>query len=574
MNVTEAVLRRWLTDPEGERLELKSTLLSRKEIAEYAVAIGNEGGGWLVMGVTNRPPRRVVGVDPPSAAQSQTIQNSVLDATGIRVEIGQIATEEGTVVAIRIPGRPRGQVFSTRSGKYLMRAGETLRGMTLAEIDRLRAGELARPDFTAESLDLDWREALDPVELSRLRQFLRDQADRGSGRRELAGLKDPELLRALELVVTSGRRTRLVRAAVLIVGTRAAIREAIPNHEVKILRFGRDDLTPDLTEDTRAPLLAVAQRAEEIVEAVNTVESYQAGLFRVDIPKFPPAAYREAIANALIHRDYQQSGNVAVRVYRDRLEVGSPGGWFGTINESNILVTESQRRNERLAEALQKIGLAERAALGVRRMFTAMLRAGKLPPSYRSTARTVTVTLVDGSFDREFVALARRLGERGEDLSVFDLLLLSHVRRHREITVKDAAVLCQRSDTEARRLLDDLRNQELLERVGEGRGRKYVLGPVAYEDLGLTGQRPRDLGLSEKTFEGLLIDELERKGTKGLTAREIREWSRHGKAQTTRLLQSLQRRGVIAASGKRGLGSRYWLIKHAPAGVPIRQNHA
>ncbi|MCL4686156.1 putative DNA binding domain-containing protein [Myxococcota bacterium] len=559
MKLDEAALRRLMRDDEGERLEFKQSLLSRKEIGEYAVGIGNEGGGWLVMGVTDKKPRQIAGIDEPTPSDLQQIRDSVLDATSIRIECHLIKAIEKVVLAVEVPARPRGQLFQTKAGKFLMRTGDGLRGMPIAEIERIRAEELNPADHSADVIGSDSSTVIDPVEFERLKRILRE-----NGRDELARLPDNDLLRSLGLISRSGRKLQVHRAAAMLLGTADALSEWAPNHEVKLLRFDRDELTPEYSEDSRAPLLAVIQRAEEVIEVANSVESFQQGMFRIDVPKFPTLAYREAVSNALIHRDYERRGNVAVRVYRDRLEVGSPGGWYGGVNESNILVTESQRRNELIAAALQRIGLAERSALGVKRMFREMLQAGKPSPEYRSTATSVTVTLRNGSFDKAFAGLARECAERGEDLTVFDLILLSHLRKHRELTLKEASVASQQTEAEARRILDGIRNRGLAERRGQGRARRYVLGPVAYKHLELTGDRPRDLGISEKTFEGLLIDELGRKREEGLTPREIREWSRYGKAQTTRLLKALCDRGVIVSSGKRGLGARYWLPKYAP----------
>lgn len=93
-----------------------------------------------------------------------------------------------------------------------------------------------------------------------------------------------------------------------------------------------------------------------------------------------------------------------------------------------------------------------------------------------------------------------------------------------------------------------------------------MLGPLAYEWLQLTGERPRDLGISEKTFEGLLVDELERRKEEGLTMAQILAWSHYGRAQALRLLQALCRKGIIVSSGKPGRGARYWLSQYGPRG--------
>jgi ATP-dependent DNA helicase RecG len=470
-------LQELMQSPEGENLEFKQALLSRKAIGEYAVGIGNEGGGWLILGVSDKAPRKVVGIDELSAAELQQIRDAVLDATGIRVEPHVVPSEGRIVLALRIPGRPRGQIFSTRSGKYLMRSGEGLRGMTLTEIEAIRMEELRYRDVLAEPVDLPWQEVIDGLELRRLRRVLKEKS-----REELALLEEEELLRSLELLAPAGR-SGTTRAAILLVGTPEAIREHVPLHEVKLQRYGRDELTPIFNEDLRAPILAVLQRASEVIELVNTVESFQSGLYRVDIPMFPERAYREAVANALIHRDYELPGNVAVRVYGDRLEVGNPGGWFGGVNAGNVLVTESRRRNDLLASVLQRIGLAERSAIGVRRMFEAMLSVGKEPPEYRSTSSSVTVTLRNGSFDRPFARLVRNCADEGAHLSLFDLLILIHLRRHREITLAEAAARSQQPVNDARRILDRLRSHGLLEGRGRGGDRRWVLSRRVYEEL-------------------------------------------------------------------------------------------
>ena len=123
------------------------------------------------------------------------------------------------------------------------------------------------------------------------------------------------------------------------------------------------------------------------------------------------------------------------------------------------------------------------------------------------------------------------------------------MRRHRELTVREAGEVCQQSAGDARAILEALRARQLVERRGEGRGRKYVLGPVAYEALGIASDRPLDLGMTERTFEGLLLDELDLVGAAGRTAGQIRAWSRYGKAQTTRLLRQLCEKEVVVSSG-------------------------
>jgi Putative DNA-binding domain len=134
MLLTADRIKELIKNEEGESLEFKAGLLGRDQIGEYAVAIGNEGGGTLVLGITNSKPRQIRGVPIQSADDLQQIRRSVLDKTGIRIELQMISVDGFTVLCIQIPSRLPGNVFHTKDGKYLMRSGEDLRGMSPVEI--------------------------------------------------------------------------------------------------------------------------------------------------------------------------------------------------------------------------------------------------------------------------------------------------------------------------------------------------------------------------------------------------------------------------------------------------------
>jgi hypothetical protein len=132
--ITESQLRSLMQNEEGQHLEFKQSLCDWREIGEYAVGIGNEGGGWLFMGITNKKPRGIAGIKVPSQEDLQQIQRSVWDSMNIRIETQLIAVAEGTVLGIKIPSRLPGQLFCTKDGRFLMRVGEDLRGMSQIEV--------------------------------------------------------------------------------------------------------------------------------------------------------------------------------------------------------------------------------------------------------------------------------------------------------------------------------------------------------------------------------------------------------------------------------------------------------
>jgi hypothetical protein len=147
--MTPEQLLELINKDESEHLEFKAAMLNRDEIAEYAVAIGNEGGGSLVFGVTNKKPREPKGVAPLTLQDMQQTKRSVFDSTGIRIEIETIVINGVNVLCIEIPSRLRGQVLHTKKGKYLMRSGEDLVGMTPGQIAAIL--QEAAPQSTPES---------------------------------------------------------------------------------------------------------------------------------------------------------------------------------------------------------------------------------------------------------------------------------------------------------------------------------------------------------------------------------------------------------------------------------------
>lgn len=116
-------------------IEFKQRLLSYKELAEYAVGIGNARGGFLLMGITDKKPRKLVGLQELKQDDVKKIQLIVHNSASIRVTPHLVKTLDGLqILGIQIPARPRGQVFCTQDGKYLTRVGESLVGIPQAKL--------------------------------------------------------------------------------------------------------------------------------------------------------------------------------------------------------------------------------------------------------------------------------------------------------------------------------------------------------------------------------------------------------------------------------------------------------
>ena len=136
-------------------------------------------------------------------------------------------------------------------------------------------------------------------------------------------------------------------------------------------------------------------------------------MFRIPVPDFDERAFREALINALAHRDYSSLGAIHVQLTDEGVLIASPGGFIEGISLENILTAPPRSRNPRLADALKRIGLAERTGRGIDRIFQGMLRYGRPAPSYRQTGSfSVQVILPRAPADKAFLHLILEAEQR------------------------------------------------------------------------------------------------------------------------------------------------------------------
>ncbi len=265
-----------------------------------------------------------------------------------------------------------------------MRAGEALVPMTDDQLQRVHR-EVA-PDFSAQICE---RAALSDLDNSAVAEFRRRWARHG-GNARIETRADEETLRNAELLCEG----EITNAALLLFGTRAALTRELPQAEV-VFEYRSSEAAGPAQEraEFREGFLLFHDRLWERVNQRNDRQSYQDGLFRAEIPTFDEAVIREALLNAVCHRDYRLAGSIFVRQFSRRLEVTSPGGFPAGVTPENVLDAQNPR-NRRLAEALARCGLIERAGQGINLMFERSVRQSKPLPDFTGTAmHEVRVTL-------------------------------------------------------------------------------------------------------------------------------------------------------------------------------------
>ena len=238
------------------------------------------------------------------------------------------------------------------------------------------------------------------MEFERLRRLVREY----HGDQTLLGLGDKQLARALGLVQCASGRCIPTVAGLLLVGREQVLREALPSHEVAFQVLEGQEVR--LNEFYRWPLLRVFERITEAFAVRNEERELTVGLFRVGVPSYDPRSFREAVNNALSHRDYTRLGAVHVQLRSDHILVNNPGGLVEGVTLNNILVVGPRPRNPLLADIFKRVGLVERTGRGVSIIYEGLLRTGHPPPDYsRTTDAAVTVVLPGGPGDLDFVAV-------------------------------------------------------------------------------------------------------------------------------------------------------------------------
>jgi len=256
-----------------------------------------------------------------------------------------------------------------------------------------------------------------------------------------------------------------------------SVEERYPQAEVTLVHYrGRDMGDAFEREDVRDSLPEAARRAERWLMEHMRKGSRMIGLERQDWTQFPPGAVREALVNAIAHRDYSVRGEgVRIGLFADRLECYSPGRLPGHVTLENI-VAERFSRNESLVQVLADMGLIERLGYGIDRMLRQMDAAGLPPPQFRETVAGFLVTLQGqpveglgpaGVDTREWVR--QGLNERQVAAMVF-------LAEQRRITNRDLQELHPDVSAETiRRDLADLVERGMLLRVGEKRATYYIM---------------------------------------------------------------------------------------------------
>lgn len=500
------------------------------QLVEAVACLANGGGGTVLVGVEDDG--TIVGARPRHGATTDPrrvealIANRTRPAVAARAEL--VIVQGRNVLVIHVPAVTI--PTATSSGQYLRRTlgGDGRPACVPFFVFETSGHGLAQDPSVAVVVGATWDD-IDPLEIERFRRFVREGGERGD--RTLVGLSDEDLCRAIGGLDANGHVRGVRRLALLLFGREQALRTLLPTHEVawQVLE-GQKVLE---NEFTRQPLLRMFEALTQRFRARNR-STELVDLFRTQIPDYSEDAFREALANALVHRDWTLLGGVHVQWTETGIRLASPGGFPEGVRLDNLLVTPPRPRNPLLADAFKRAGIVERTGRGIDTIYYEQIRYGRPMPRYTTTQTSVTVELPGGAANQEFVRWVVSEGRAGRAWGLADLLVLRACAEQRRITVEEAAAELQSDVTRARAVVARLVDGGMLEARGERKGRTYHLSATAYRVLGDKAAYVHAHGFEPLQQEQMVLQFAQTHGQ--ITRREAMDLCKLSGPQATRLL--------------------------------------
>ena len=449
---------------EGQTLEFKRQWTDRA--LEDLAAFANTKGGTLLLGI--RDDGEIVGAIADDR-ELQRIANLIAAHLGTTPTIRVVEMQGLPVVEIQLDAAPG---LVSYNGRYLRRVGTTNRDFSPPE---LAHHVLTRSARSWDSLPSEW--TLEEVEPEALRRF----AALARARLPYFDPSNPEQsMRNLNLL----EGERLKNAGVLLFGKRS--QRLFPQAQVRIGIFRGTEIldSHDFTGTLWDQLDGAMARFRQVLKVrfdIQVEEPSLEGLQRKEIWEYPLEALREAVVNALIHRDYTYPADIQIRLEEDRLEIWSPGELPSPLTPEALYGPHSSvLRNPLIAQAFYFAEVIERWGTGTTRIIHLSREQGLPEPAFTNWQGGVRVTFLKDSYTPERL---RKMGLNDRQIQA-----MLYVKERGSITNKEYQNLTGVTKRTASRDLEALVQSGLLQRIGEtGKGTHYTLKESHTGQRGLQG---------------------------------------------------------------------------------------
>ena len=376
-------IRKKIEQPEGRKLEFKRQFPSKADLLKTIIAFSNGAGGELIIGISDKP-REIIGLDDPQEVEEKIINMvydsiyptlapyiSIINWGGKKVLNIQVLTGTNPPYFLKSKGLENG-VF--------IRIGSTNRKASPQIIEELKRRVLGR-SYEEEIISFLTLAALDKYALE---IFMH-----GVHEKEIS----PSILTKWQILKQNNGDFFPTILSVALFG-----KETLADFDYMNIRLTKfNGLTLDNIEKSKEftiPLIVNLDNLVEAAEAMLRKESVLDGLKRVERTIIPHFAIREAIINAIAHRDYSICGStIKINIFDDRMEVISPGILFGNLDISDLGNGISESRNRKLVKILRKMGLMEELGTGIARIFSLYEERGLKKPQFMEVGQYFKIIL-------------------------------------------------------------------------------------------------------------------------------------------------------------------------------------
>lgn len=414
--------------------EAKSDDLA-KTVADAVACFANADGGIVVVGVDDRATGDQAFIGTPCDAA--WLQNRVRQLVATEVQVAEVIVAASRLVTVRVEPSPI--PVTDRSGKYRRRQGRDCQIMTGAELGQFSVNR-SGTDWSAAPSSTTFSD-IDPFAVHQLREWLRRSGE--ASREELADRDDRALLHQLGLSTPDGKLNRAGELLCVKLPGRGPLIDFI-------YRSAPGAETELRIDPSESPLAVVLAEVEAAINSHNPVFILPAGLTVGQIRALPELALREAMVNAIAHRDWAAQGPIRVQLEGTMLTVTNPGGFLPGVTAENVITAPARTRNSVLARALRGLRLAESEGIGVDRMYRETVRQGLPTPDIEEfpDGSGVRCVLVGGPPDTAVMGVVSELPHpANQDVDI--LLLLNQLLMTATVNATQLAPIIQKSRAQA-----------------------------------------------------------------------------------------------------------------------------
>jgi len=437
-----------MANKESQTIEYKQTW--RNDWLKVLSAFANGNGGILIIGLDDN--------GAPAGLKNtqrllEDIPNTIRHKLGI---IPSVELKKNNTIEISV--KPSFAPVSF-NGRYYLRSGGT--------VQELQGSELS--DFILRKFGVTWDETieedldLNSLDKPTIEDFKRFSSDR------LPSIDLEQKLSTILNKLKLSKNSKLKRAAILLFGNENEVDRHYMHAGIKIGQFATEtDIK--MTDIVKGNLFQQLNKTLDVLRLKYLKSEIKfEGIHRRDILEYPHEALREAIINALIHRDYQSFSNIQIRIYPDKLSIMNAGSLPPEVPLDSLKTEHlSKPRNKLLAEIFYYAGFIEAWGRGTLKIIEECRDHGLPEPEFKNEHHVMTVIFYKDKWNEENL---KKIGLNERQIKAVD-----YIKTNKAITLSSFKDLVTGvSEKTLYRDFQDLVNRNIFKEIGDKKGRKYEL---------------------------------------------------------------------------------------------------